>query len=112
VGIDILLHVDDVFSEKLGNLIYYMTTFIVGVTVAWDLVLFTLGVVPPTTVIGDLTATPWASSPPRVQIQSQGQQHQRAGVVSDTDHAIVCWQGAINPEKHNNKLCCIPVPTR
>jgi hypothetical protein len=34
VGIDILLHVDDVFSEKPGNLIYYMITFIVGVTVA------------------------------------------------------------------------------
>jgi hypothetical protein len=34
VGIDILLHVDDVFGEKLSNLIYYMITFIVGVTVA------------------------------------------------------------------------------
>jgi hypothetical protein len=50
--------VDDVFREKLGTLIYYMTTFIISVTVAWDLVLFTLGAVPLTAVIGGLTATP------------------------------------------------------
>jgi hypothetical protein len=70
VSVDILLHVDDVFSEKLGTLIYYMTTFIIGVTVAWELVLFTLGVVPLTAVIGGLTATPWASSPLRARMRS------------------------------------------
>jgi hypothetical protein len=68
VGVDILLHVDDVFSEKLDTLIYYMTTFIIGVTVAWELVLFTLGAVSLTVVIGGLTATPWASYPLRARM--------------------------------------------
>ncbi|XP_047061877.1 ABC transporter B family member 1 [Lolium rigidum] len=52
--------VQDAISEKLGNLIHYMATFVagfvVGFTAAWQLALVTLAVVPLIAVIGGLTA--------------------------------------------------------
>lgn len=52
--------VQDAISEKLGNLIHYMATFVagfvVGFTAAWQLALVTLTVVPLIAVIGGLTA--------------------------------------------------------
>ncbi|KAJ4785049.1 ABC transporter B family member 1 [Rhynchospora pubera] len=52
--------VQDAISEKLGNLIHYMATFvsgfIVGFTAAWQLALVTLAVVPLIAVIGGLSA--------------------------------------------------------
>jgi hypothetical protein len=89
-----MLHVDNVSSKKLGHLIYYMTTFIVGVIVAWKLVLFTLGVVPLTADIDGLTTTPWASSLQEPGCDLQGQQHRQEGGVVDTDRAVVRRQGA------------------
>ncbi|RCV32368.1 hypothetical protein SETIT_6G253500v2 [Setaria italica] len=52
--------VQDAISEKLGNLIHYMATFVagfvVGFTAAWQLALVTLAVVPLIAVIGGLSA--------------------------------------------------------
>lgn len=52
--------VQDAISEKLGNLIHYMATFVagfvVGFTAAWKLALVTLAVVPLIAVIGGLSA--------------------------------------------------------
>jgi hypothetical protein len=45
-----------------------MTSFIVDVTVAWELVLFTLGFVSLTAIIDGFTTTPWASSPPKARM--------------------------------------------
>ncbi|CAO2207620.1 unnamed protein product [Urochloa humidicola] len=52
--------VQDAISEKLGNLIHYMATFVagfvVGFTAAWQLALVTLAVVPLIALIGGLSA--------------------------------------------------------
>uniref|UniRef100_A0A0E0LY19 Uncharacterized protein n=1 Tax=Oryza punctata TaxID=4537 RepID=A0A0E0LY19_ORYPU len=52
--------VQDAISEKLGNLIHYLATFVsgfvVGFTAAWQLALVTLAVVPLIAVIGGLSA--------------------------------------------------------
>ncbi|KAG6514013.1 hypothetical protein ZIOFF_024351 [Zingiber officinale] len=53
--------VQDAISEKLGNFIHYMATFVsgfvVGFTAAWQLALVTLAVVPLIAVIGGFHAT-------------------------------------------------------
>jgi hypothetical protein len=90
VAVDILLHVDDVFSQKLGNLMYYMTSlFIVGVTVACELVLFTLGFVSLTAIVDGLTMTPWEVLLQEPGCNLQGQKHRQAGIVADTDRAVI-----------------------
>jgi len=53
--------VQDAISEKLGNFIHYMATFvcgfIVGFTAVWQLALVTIAVVPPIAVIGGIHTT-------------------------------------------------------
>ncbi|KAG6433996.1 hypothetical protein SASPL_105615 [Salvia splendens] len=53
--------VQDAISEKLGNFLHYMATFVsgfvVGFTAAWQLALVTLAVVPLIAVIGGIHAT-------------------------------------------------------
>ncbi|KAG2585814.1 ABC transporter B family member 1-like [Panicum virgatum] len=63
--------VQDAISEKLGNLIHYMATFVagfvVGFTAAWQLALVTLAVVPLIAVIGGLSAAALAKLSSRSQ---------------------------------------------
>jgi len=63
--------VQDAISEKLGNLIHYMATFVagfvVGFTAAWQLALVTLAVVPLIAVIGGLSAAALAKLSARSQ---------------------------------------------
>ncbi|KAG8087603.1 hypothetical protein GUJ93_ZPchr0010g7374 [Zizania palustris] len=63
--------VQDAISEKLGNLIHYLATFVsgfvVGFTAAWQLALVTLAVVPLIAVIGGLTAAALAKLSSRSQ---------------------------------------------
>ncbi|KAK3124161.1 hypothetical protein QOZ80_8AG0641320 [Eleusine coracana subsp. coracana] len=63
--------VQDAISEKLGNLIHYMATFVagfvVGFTAAWKLALVTLAVVPLIAVIGGLSAAALAKLSSRSQ---------------------------------------------
>ncbi|GJN15411.1 hypothetical protein PR202_gb02324 [Eleusine coracana subsp. coracana] len=63
--------VQDAISEKLGNLIHYMSTFVagfvVGFTAAWKLALVTLAVVPLIAVIGGLSAAALAKLSSRSQ---------------------------------------------
>ncbi|KAF5818191.1 putative ABC-type xenobiotic transporter [Helianthus annuus] len=49
--------VQDAISEKLGNFIHDMATFVVGFTVVWQLALVTLAVVPFIAVIGGIHTT-------------------------------------------------------
>jgi ATP-binding cassette, subfamily B (MDR/TAP), member 1 len=64
--------VQDAISEKLGNLVHYMATFVAGFVVgfraAWQLALVTLAVVPLIAVIGGLSAAALA----RLSSRSQG----------------------------------------
>ncbi|BAF24443.2 Os08g0564300 [Oryza sativa Japonica Group] len=63
--------VQDAISEKLGNLIHYLATFVsgfvVGFTAAWQLALVTLAVVPLIAVIGGLSAAALAKLSSRSQ---------------------------------------------
>nr|AAR00316.1 PGP1 [Zea mays] len=63
--------VQDAISQKLGNLIHYMATFVagfvVGFTAAWQLALVTLAVVPLIAVIGGLSAAALAKLSSRSQ---------------------------------------------
>ncbi|XP_062195951.1 ABC transporter B family member 1-like [Phragmites australis] len=63
--------VQDAISEKLGNLIHYMATFVagfvVGFTAAWQLALITLAVVPLIAIIGGLSAAALAKLSSRSQ---------------------------------------------
>ncbi|XP_006660395.2 ABC transporter B family member 1 [Oryza brachyantha] len=63
--------VQDAISEKLGNLIHYLATFVsgfvVGFTAAWQLALVTLAVVPLIALIGGLSAAALAKLSSRSQ---------------------------------------------
>ena len=68
--------VQDAISEKLGNLVHYMATFVagfvVGFTAAWQLALVTLAVVPLIAVIGGLSAAALAKLSSRSQDSLSG----------------------------------------
>ncbi|KAJ6362594.1 hypothetical protein OIU78_002904 [Salix suchowensis] len=76
--------VQDAISEKLGNFIHYMATFVsgfvVGFTAVWQLALVTLAVVPLIAVIGGIHATTLA----KLSGKSQEALSQAGNIVEQT----------------------------
>ncbi|KAF6140223.1 hypothetical protein GIB67_000271 [Kingdonia uniflora] len=76
--------VQDAISEKLGNFIHYMATFvsgfIVGFTAVWQLALVTLAVVPLIAVIGGIQTTTLA----KLSSKSQESLSQAGNIVEQT----------------------------
>ncbi|KAG9153943.1 hypothetical protein Leryth_022985 [Lithospermum erythrorhizon] len=76
--------VQDAISEKLGNFIHYMATFVsgfvVGFTAVWQLALVTLAVVPLIAVIGGIHATTLA----KLSGKSQESLSQAGNIVEQT----------------------------
>ncbi|KAL8168297.1 hypothetical protein V2J09_009796 [Rumex salicifolius] len=76
--------IQDAISEKLGNFIHYMATFVsgfvVGFTAVWQLALVTLAVVPLIAVIGGIYAATLA----KLTTKSQGSLSQAGNIVEQT----------------------------
>lgn len=91
--------VQDAISEKLGNLIHYMATFVsgfvVGFTAAWQLALVTLAVVPLIAVIGGLSAAALA----RLSSRSQGALSRAGGIAEQAVAQIRTVQAFVGEER-------------
>jgi hypothetical protein len=76
----------DAISEKLGNLIHYMTQLYLGFITMWQLVLFTLAVVPLLqTALSRHHGTGKLSFKSEDAISKARQQHWQAGDGGDAD---------------------------
>nr|CAB3483843.1 unnamed protein product [Digitaria exilis] len=91
--------VQDAISEKLGNLIHYMATFVagfvVGFTAAWQLALVTLAVVPLIAVIGGLSAAALA----KLSARSQDALSNASGIVEQALAQIRTVQAFVGEER-------------
>ncbi|KAI3957312.1 hypothetical protein MKW98_003033 [Papaver atlanticum] len=76
--------VQDAISEKLGNFIHYMATFVsgfvVGFTAAWQLALVTLAVVPLIAIVGGIQTTTLA----KLSIKSQEALSEAGNIAEQT----------------------------
>ncbi|KAJ0710650.1 putative Type 1 protein exporter [Helianthus annuus] len=83
--------VQDAISEKLGNFIHYMATFVtgfvVGFTAVWQLALVTLAVVPLIAVIGGIHTTTLA----KLSSKSQDALSQ-AGNIAEQRNSFTIWK--------------------
>ncbi|RLN05609.1 P-glycoprotein 1 [Panicum miliaceum] len=91
--------VQDAISEKLGNLIHYMATFVagfvVGFTAAWQLALVTLAVVPLIAVIGGLSAAALA----KLSSRSQGALSKASNIAEQALAQIRIVQAFVGEER-------------
>ncbi|KAJ1269703.1 hypothetical protein BS78_07G231700 [Paspalum vaginatum] len=91
--------VQDAISEKLGNLIHYMATFVagfvVGFTAAWQLALVTLAVVPLIAVIGGLSAAALA----KLSSRSQAALSDASGIAEQAVAQIRTVQAFVGEER-------------
>uniref|UniRef100_A0A0D9XAZ8 ABC transporter B family member 1 n=1 Tax=Leersia perrieri TaxID=77586 RepID=A0A0D9XAZ8_9ORYZ len=91
--------VQDAISEKLGNLIHYLATFVsgfvVGFTAAWQLALVTLAVVPLIAVIGGLSAAALA----KLSSRSQDALSSASGIAEQAVAQIRIVQSFVGEER-------------
>ncbi|KAJ0434751.1 putative Type 1 protein exporter [Helianthus annuus] len=79
--------VQDSISEKLGNFIHDMATFVVGFTAVWQLALVTLAVVPLIVVIGGTHTTTLA----KLSSKSQDALSQARNIAEQVNFRLPCF---------------------
>ncbi|KAF5766382.1 putative Type I protein exporter [Helianthus annuus] len=100
--------VQDAISEKLGNFIHYLATFVsgfvVGFTAVWQLALVTLAVVPLIAIIGDIHMTTLA----KLSSKSQEALSDAAGNIVEQGFVLVHigYRSSTSDEENSTNQVC------